>query len=139
MGNLAILKSMEKKMSENQQKDYEQSPVWRKLNELEVRITTIGAEVRAMPLAVRIELEKTFPTYKDVEIRLNTQNEYNEHKFLQKKEAKQEWIDCYEIYSGKKFEKTSRWITISKGIGWVLTSIATGAITVLVWADNILP
>lgn len=125
-------------MSEQERNTYEQSPVWKKLGDLELKLTSLNAKVENLPLAIRISLEKSFITDKDVSIILTKQCEHCDEKYLKISDAKSKWEEYQEKYVIKNVEKTSRLVKIIKGVGWVLTSVATGILTLIIWVEKFL-
>jgi hypothetical protein len=114
---------MENIMSENEHKRYEQSPVWKKLNELEVGLSEANGKIDALPMALSLLLEQRFPTHKDVKIAMSGQTDICNAKFLTKEEIITLWDECYEANNIKQFKKSSRLVAMAKWVGLGINSL----------------
>lgn len=122
-------------MSE-QDRSFEQSPVWRKLTDLEIKVNKLDTKMENLPLALRISLESVYVTRKDVESKLTEQCEKCEKKFLTLDKAPIVWSERYTMEKEKQYKGGSKLISIAKGIGWVLTSIASGILSLYVFVEK---
>ena len=101
----------------------EQNGVWKKLNQLENKLTAISVELKSMPAVMIMMLKSEFPTHEGLEITLSGKRKECESEFVKKKELKECWHRYNKEYRKDNFESGSRTMTVIKWVGWILSPL----------------
>lgn len=115
----------------------EQNGVWKKLNQLENKLTAISVELKSMPAVMIMMLKNEFPTHEGLENTLTGKRKECEAEFVKKKELKEYWYKYNKEYRKDNFESGSRIITITRWVIWLVSPLITVILAVAVWIDKL--
>lgn len=115
----------------------EQNGVWKKLNQLENKLTAISVELKSMPAVMIMMLKDEFPTHEGLENTLTSKRKECEAQFVKKGEFKEYWYKYNKEYRRDNFESGSRIMSVVKWGSWILSPLVTIILALAVWIDKL--
>lgn len=115
----------------------EQNGVWKKLNQLENKLTAISVELKSMPAVMIMMLKDEFPTHEGLKNTISDSKKNCDKVFVKRTELKEYWHKYNKEYRKENFESGSRIMTVVKWVGWFLSPIVTVILALAVWIDKL--